>query len=143
MKKSDFSIDAPGEVIKTLQGYLAFVPAPLPPALVWSNQLAASLSSADRSLARLSEVGNAFPVPHIVVRPFVRKEAVLSSQIEGTQTSLQELLSYEAGQLSLLRDLEETREVKNYVEALDHGLARLSRPRICICPIIIGLSLEV
>jgi Fic family protein len=90
MKRTDFSIHAPGEVIKTLQGYLAFVPAPLPPDAAWSNKLLAALSRADRSLARLAEIGNAFPVPHVVVRPFLRKEAVMSSQIEGTRTSFEE-----------------------------------------------------
>ncbi len=125
MKKSDFSKNAPGEVIKTLKGFLAFVPTPLPPEVTWSNKLLFALSKADRSLARLAEIGNAFPVPHVVVRPFVRKEAVLSSQIEGTHTSFEELLSYEAGQLSLFGDLEDTREVHNYVRALDYGLERL------------------
>ena len=125
MKKTDFSNNAPGDVIKTLKGYLAFLPAPLPPDVVWSNKLLASLSRADRSLARLAEVGNAFPVQHIVVRPFIRKEAVLSSQIEGTRTSFQELLSFEAGQLSLFSDVEDTREVHNYVQALNYGLERL------------------
>lgn len=125
MKKTDFSKQAPGKVIKTLQGYLAFVPAPLPPDIEWSEKLLAALSKADRSLARLAEVGNAFPVPYVVVRPFIRKEAVLSSQIEGTRTSFQELLSYEAGQLSLFGNLEDTREVHNYVQALDYGLERL------------------
>jgi len=125
MKKSDFSKNAPGEVIKTLKGFLAFIPTPLPPDVTWSNKLLSALSKADRSLARLAEIGNAFPVPHMVVRPFVRKEAVLSSQIEGTLTSFEELLSYEAGQLSLFSDLEDTREVHNYVRALDYGLERL------------------
>ena len=125
MKKTDFSNNAPGDVIKTLKGYLAFLPAPLPPDVVWSNKLLASLSRADRSLARLAEVGNAFPVQHIIVRPFIRKEAVQSSQIEGTRTSFQELLSFEAGQLSLFSDVEDTREVHNYVQALNYGLERL------------------
>ena len=125
MKKSDFSKNAPGEVFKTLQGYLAFIPAPLPPDVTWSNTMLAALSKADRSLVHLAEAGHSFPVPHVVVRPFVRKEAVLSSQIEGTHTSFEELLSYEAGQLSLFNDLEDAREVHNYVRALDYGLERL------------------
>jgi Fic family protein len=125
MKKSDFSNNAPGSLVKTLQDYLAFIPAPLPPKIIWSNKLLAALSQADRSLAKLTEVGNAFPVPHVVARPFVRKEAVLSSQIEGTRTSFEALLSYEAGQLSLFGDLEDAREVHNYVRALDYGLERL------------------
>ena len=125
MKRTDFSNQAPGKIIRTINDYIAFVPNPLPPDTEWSNKLLAALSQADRSLARLAEVGNAFPVPHVVVRPFIRKEAVFSSQIEGTRTTFQELLSFEAGQLSLFRDMEETREVHNYVRAIDFGLKRL------------------
>lgn len=125
MKKSDFSNNAPGKVVNTLQGYLAFIPDPLPPDLLWSNKLIAVLSQADRSLARLEQVGKTFLLPHVVVRPFIRKEAVLSSQIEGTRTSFEALLSYEAGQLSLFGDLEDAREVHNYVRAMDYGLKRL------------------
>ena len=125
MKKSDFSKQAPGQVITTLKGYVAFIPAPLPPDITWSNKLLTALSKADRSLVRLAEVGNAFPAPHVVVRPFIRKEAVLSSQIEGTHTTFQELLSFEAGQLSMFRDVDDIHEVHNYVQALDYGLERL------------------
>jgi len=125
MKRIDFSNQAPGEVIRTSKDYEAFIPNPLPPDMAWSNELLAALSQADRSLARLAEVGKSFPVPHVVVRPFIRKEAVLSSQIEGTRTTFQELLSFEAGQLSLFRDIEDTREVHNYVQAIDYGLERL------------------
>ncbi|HUV16662.1 MAG TPA: Fic family protein [Pelolinea sp.] len=125
MKKADFSNKSSGKLIKTLHGYLAFVPNLLPPDIAWTNKVLAALSRADRSLARLAEVGNAFPVPYVVVRPFIRKEAVLSSQIEGTHTSFKELLSFEAGQFSLFEDLEDTREVHNYVQAIDYGLERL------------------
>jgi len=127
MKTTDFSKKAPGKVIKTLKGYWAFVPEPLPPDVAWSTKLMARLSKADRSLARLAEVGNAFPAPYVLARPFIRKEAVLSSQIEGTNTSFQELLTYEAGQLSLFGDIEQAKEVHNYVRALDYGLARLKK----------------
>lgn len=125
MKTSDFSKNSPGKPIQMLKGYLAFIPAPLPPDIAWSNKLIKILSKADRSLTNLEKVGNAFPVPHVVVKPFIRKEAVLSSQIEGTHTSFQQLLSFEAGQLSLFGDIEDTREVHNYVRAMDHGLKRL------------------
>ncbi len=125
MKRTDFSPQAPGKIIRTLKDYEAFIPDPLPPDTEWSNQLLTALSQADRSLARLAEVGKTFPVPHVVVRPFIRKEAVLSSQIEGTRTTFQELLCFEAGQLSLFRDIEDTREVHNYVQAIDYGLERI------------------
>lgn len=125
MKRTDFSNQAPGRVIRTLKDYEAFLPNPLPPDTVWSNELLAALSQADRSLAHLAEAGKSFPVPHVAVKPFIRKEAVLSSQIEGTRTTFQELLSFEAGQLSLVRDTEDAREVHNYVQAVDYGLERL------------------
>lgn len=125
MKRSDFVKNPPDKVIKTLQGYLAFIPDPLPPEMSFSNKLLAALSEADRCLARLGEVSKAFPIPDVVVQPFIRKEAVFSSQIEGTRTSFQELLSYEAGQLSLFGDLQDAHEVQNYVKALDYGLERL------------------
>lgn len=125
MKKTDFSNNAPGNVIKTLNGYHAYIPNPLPPELEWSTKLLAFLASAESSLARLKEVGQSFPVPHVVARPFVRKEAVLSSQIEGTQTTFQSLLRYEAEQLSFLEKNQDVHEVQNYIKALDYGLERI------------------
>ena len=124
MKREDFKQSAPGRLIQTTTGYLAFVPSPLPPQIEWTDDLLAALSSADRSLAQLAEVGKTFPAPHVVVRPFIRHEAVLSSRIEGTQTSLKELYTYEARQLPLFEN-PDAHEVHNYVKALDYGLERL------------------
>lgn len=129
MRRTDFTPHSPGTVIQTLQGYLAYVPAPLPPNVNWSNSLMSALSAADRSLAHLEAVGHVFPVPYILVRPFIRKEAVLSSQIEGTQTSFDDLLHFEAGHASSQAD---TSEVANYVRALDYGLARLAELPISV-----------
>jgi len=123
MKRSDFKQYAPGKIVKTSAGYDAFIPAPLPPKIKWSDQLLSLLSKADRGVAQLSEVGASFPAPHVVVRPFIRREAVVSSRIEGTQTSLQELLTYEARQLPLFEN-PDAHEVHNYVKALDFGLER-------------------
>ena len=125
MKITDFNQNAPGKVIRTIEGHDAFIPDPLPPQMEWSTKLLSKLALAERSIARLEEVGKNFPVPYVVVRPFIRKEAVLSSQIEGTRTTFEELLTYEAQQLSLFGDIEDRREVHNYVLALDHGLERL------------------
>jgi len=124
MKRSDFKQYAPGKIVKTSAGYDAFIPAPLPPKIKWSDQLLSLLSKADRGVAQLSEVGASFPAPHVVVRPFIRREAVVSSRIEGTQTSLQELLTYEARQLPLFEN-PDAHEVHNYVKALDFGLERV------------------
>ena len=78
---------------KASQGsYSAFVPAPLPPELNWTPRLIGALSDADRLVGRLAGEGGRFPNPHILIRPFVQREAVLSSKIEGTQATLGELL---------------------------------------------------
>ncbi len=125
MKTTDFSKDMPGKIIKTLNGYHAYIPNRLPPELVWSTKLLVRLASAESSLARLEEVGQSFSVPHVVVRPFVRKEAVLSSQIEGTQTTFQSLLRYEAEQLTFLEKNQDVHEVQNCIKALDYGVERI------------------
>lgn len=125
MRPQDFQLTNAGKVIKTRTGYWAFVPDPLPPQIVWPDRLLSLLSQADRNLAKLAEVGGSFPAPHVVVRPFIRHEAVLSSRIEGTHTSLEELYKYEAHQLSFLEDETDAHEVQNYVNALDYGLERI------------------
>ena len=125
MKTSDFSKNAFGRVLKTGRGYLAFVPHTLPPDIELSEKLVSSLSQADQAIARLEQLGKAFPLPHAVIRPFIRNEAVLSSRIEGTHTSLRGLMSYELGQLSFFQDPNDAREVHNYVRALDYGLERV------------------
>lgn len=83
-----------------------------------------ALSDADRLLGRLAGEGRRLPNPHLLIRPFVQREAVFSSRIEGTQSTLGELLAAEAG-ISVARSPEDLREVGNYVAALEHGIARL------------------
>ena len=112
-----------GRLMNCPGGHRAFVPAPLPPLLAWDEGLAASLSSADRAIGRLAGEGRRLPNPHLLIRPFVRKEAVLSSRIEGTQATLGELLAAEAG-AAVGRSPTDLREVGNYVTALEYGLER-------------------
>jgi Fic family protein len=109
----------------------AFLPAPLPPALVWTPRLIGILSEADRLIGRLAGEGGRLANPHILIRPFVRREAVLSSKIEGTQATLGELLAAEAG-AAVDRSPEDLREVGNYVVALEHGISRLKTLPLCI-----------
>ena len=117
---------------KVSQGtYSAFVPNPLPPELDWSPRLIGVLSDADRLIGRLAGEGGRLPNPHILMRPFVRREAVLSSMIEGTQATLGELLAAEAGAV-VERSPEDLREVGNYVVALEHGIARLKKLPLCV-----------
>lgn len=117
-----------GRLVKAPRGYWAFVPHPLPPQINWSVDLVSALSDADRALGELAGVGRTLPNPHLLIRPFVRREAVLSSRIEGTEASLPDLYAYEAAQLALfeLPQPSDVREVLNYVRALEYGLERLS-----------------
>ncbi len=125
MNPDDFLKSAPGRPVKTSRGYWAFLVNPLPPELAWSDVLVTLHSEAERELARLALAGADFPHPHILVRPFIRNEAVISSRIEGTRATLDDLYSYEADQMSFLEPGSDAREVYNYVRALDHGLERV------------------
>ena len=92
--------------------------------MMWHDELTLNLSSADRAIGRLAGEGRRLPNPHLLIRPFVRKEAVLSSRIEGTQATLGELLAAEAGG-AVERSPDDLREVGNYVGALEYGLERM------------------
>jgi len=83
------------------------------------------LSNADQAIGRLAGEGRRLRNPHLLIRPFVRREAVLSSRIEGTQATLGELLAAEAG-VAVERSPADLREVGNYVVALEFGVRRLS-----------------
>src|SRR5438046_4420599 len=115
---------AAGRYVRQPSGYVAFVPAPLPPELHWTPELSRALSDADRLIGRLAGEGGRLPNPHLLIRPFVRREAVLSSRIEGTQATLGELLAAEAGAV-VERSPADLREVGNYVVALEYGVERL------------------
>lgn len=115
-----------GCYIQQLTGYRAFIPAALPPVppIRLDGEIQDGLSRADRALGRLDGSILTLPNPDLFVAMYVRKEAVLSSQIEGTQSSLQDLLAAEAHVLSPGRP-SDVKEVVNYVRAMNHGLARL------------------
>ena len=113
-----------GSFVPVTGDYVAFVPAGLPPSIFWDTNIAVSLSAADRSIGRLAGEARHLPNPKLLVAPFIRKEAVLSSRIEGTQTTLCELLATEAG-VPVKRSLLDLHEVGNYVTALEYGLERL------------------
>ena len=125
MKSGDFRSTKAGKAIRTRNGYWAFIPAPLPPDLEWSPALLSALSDAERELAKLTTVAGNFPFPRLLIQPFIRREAVLSSRIEGTHASLTDLYNYESAQMSFLERDDDVREVHNYVLALDYGLERL------------------
>ena len=115
-----------GRTVRQPEGYDAFLPAPLPPEppIRLDPKLTRLLSDADRALGRLDGVASVLPNPDLFVAMYVRQEAVLSSQIEGTQSTLEDVLDYEAAgpQADRPSDVE---EVVNYVRAMNRGLARL------------------
>jgi Fic family protein len=124
MDPKDFSSNSPGRVLRTNKGYWAFIPNPLPPRIRWSASLVSALAEAERNLGRLASLADTQPSPHILVHPFIRREAVLSSRIEGTRASLADLYHYESAQLSFMDDSSDVHEVHNYVQAMDYGLER-------------------
>lgn len=103
----------------------AFIPPPLPPVPpVDLGPFHGLLDGANQALGRLDGVASILPDTPLFLYMYVRKEAVLSSQIEGTQSSLSDLLLYETEESPGV-PLDDVREVSNYVAAMDHGLARL------------------
>lgn len=114
-------------------GYSAFVPRPLPPEppLEFSAALRTRLSEADQALGRLDGSIETLPDPDLFLMTYIRQEAVLSSQIEGTQSSLEDLLAAEARVFTPDRP-DDTREVINYVAAMAHGLDRIRQQPVSI-----------
>ena len=107
-------------------GYKAFIPTPLLPnlSIKIDREMQVLLSDADRALARLDGVSYILPNPDLFVAMYVKKEAVMSSQIEGTQASLVDVLEFEAGAKTLEKS-KDIAEVVNYVKAMKYGLERL------------------
>ncbi len=116
-----------GQYVRQIDGYRAFIPAPLPPdpPVRIRGELQSLLSEADRSLGRLDGSILTLPNSNLFVLMYVRKEAVLSSQIEGTQSSLQDVLAAEAKIFGADRS-KDTNEVINYIRAMNYGLERLA-----------------
>lgn len=116
-----------GRYVAQPTGYRAFIPAPLPPdpPFRFTKELQVLLSQADSALGRLDGSIQTLPNPDLFVYMYVRKEAVLSSQIEGTQSSLQDVLAAEA-KIFTPNQPNDVKEVVNYVRAMNHGLKRLS-----------------
>lgn len=115
-----------GRYVKQPQGYEAFIPAPLPPRppIRISGKLQVLLSDATLALGRLDGSIHTLPNPDLFVLMYVRKEAVLSSQIEGTESSLQDVLAAEAKVLDSTTP-QDVNEVLNYISAMNYGLRRV------------------
>ncbi|MDQ1514678.1 MAG: hypothetical protein QOE80_508 [Actinomycetota bacterium] len=125
MDPTSFSASTLGVVVKTpgAHGFYTFVPAALPRRFSLGDQTVLLLSEADRALGRLAGAGRLLPNPHLLVRPYVAREALASSRIEGTQASLSDVFDATA----LGDETGQVREVTNYIRALERGLTELAR----------------
>lgn len=113
-----------GQIITASTGYKAFVPAALPPRFEWDDVLVYTLSRADFLLGKLAREGSRLPNPHLLLRPFITREAVLSSRIKGTQATLGEILAADSG-VNVKQNPDDLQEVRNYIKSLDYGIKRL------------------
>lgn len=130
MQASQFAVEAWGRLERIGQGeasYWAFIPNPLPPPIQYDATLISALSEADRALGELVGLGRTLANPYLLARPLIAREAVMSSRIEGTQADLFDLYAYEAAQPALpgIAVPDDTREVYQYVQAMEYGLQRL------------------
>ena len=125
MDPKNYQNSSAGKPIQHPNGYWYFLPINLPPNLDWSPALVSILAEAERNLSKLASQGVSPANLKWVVQPFIRREAVVSTRIEGTRASLSDLYMYEAQQLSFLEPDSDVDEVHNYIKAFDYGLERL------------------
>jgi Fic family protein len=121
LEPGDFAESQRSQVVKTPTDYWSFVPPRLPPALDLDLGLVGALSEADRAIGELGGTGGWLPDAHLLIRPFLRREAVLSSKIEGTEATMTDLVLFEAA--APTPDRSDVREVFNYVKALEDATA--------------------
>lgn len=130
MRPEAFRCPEAGIVHRSFAGNDTFVPAFLPPALNYDDDLVLALSRADAALSELSGVGRQLPNPHLLTVPYVRQEAVSSSRIEGTQTEFAELFRADLGEGNGGAQAEADRqEVRNYIAAMEEGVLLLQAGR--------------
>lgn len=118
-----------GRLVKNKESHITFLPDKLPPKFEYDPGVVALLSEASIQLGRLSGIGTLMPNPHLLIRPYILREAVLSSKIEGTQASILDVFKFQAGSFDRSQDAESKRvaEVVNYVSALDDCLASVTK----------------
>jgi Fic family protein len=125
MKKADFDGSPSGHLAPTERGQWAFVPHPLPPSGIDLAVLAESIAQAAQALGELNGIGRTLPDPYLLIRPLQAQEALTSSSMEGTYTTLGDLLLIEAGAGEQNR-APDTREVLNYRRALSAAIESLN-----------------
>jgi len=143
MDRDDFEETAPGEIVPTTTPkgtFSAFKPDPLPPT-IGTDKLITPLAEATQASGRLHGIGPRVGSREILIEPFIRKEALESSQIEGTHATLSDIYAYEAGQEGLIDEdrRQGTQEVVNYLHALTYGLDAITAGE----PVTVGLLCEM
>lgn len=120
-----------GQLVRTpgRHGYLAYLPAPIPRSLPLDEPTVRLLADAEAALGRLAGAGRLLPNPQLLVRPYLAREAVASTRIEGTRTDMGELFAFAAGGGEPTPDVE---EVLNYTRAMEAGLVRLETLPLCV-----------
>ncbi len=124
MTPDEFEPTAPGRVVRAIAGHWMFLPDLLPPSFQPDWATVQRVSEAERALGELAASGRVLPNPMLLIRPFIRREAVESSRIEGTVTRLDQLLLFEAGPDDG-RGPADAQEVLNYVRATEFGLEQM------------------
>ena len=126
MNPENFRNSSAGRCLRSIGShpYWAYVPNPLPPKIELDWDLANLLSEANIKLGKLSGAGQLLPNPHLLIGPFIRREAVMSSRIENTQSGLDQLFLFEADKTEPPR-IPDVQELVNYVNAMEYGIERL------------------
>src|SRR5437879_8308486 len=122
MKATDFAKGYPGRLVPTEEGALAFVPSPIPRRIEFEPRTLRLLSAADDAVGRLGGIIGRLVNPYLVAFPLLRREAILSSRIEGTLTTAEDLVLLEAAEkppVPLHSNEADTREVANYMKAME------------------------
>jgi Fic family protein len=125
LSSKDFTDGASGTLLHMAGGHVAFFPNPLPPVLRYEGRIVRLIEEANLNLGYLRGSAQTLPNPHMLIRAFQQREALLSSRIEGTVADPQELLFADVKRQETLAP--NVREVRNYVEALNFGLGQLER----------------
>ena len=126
MNPENFRNSSAGRCVRSIARppYWAYVPNPLPPKIELDWELANLLSEANIKLGELSGAGQLLPNPHLLIGPFIRREAVMSSRIENTQSGLDQLFLFEADKTESPR-IPDVQELVNYVNAMEYGIEKV------------------
>lgn len=132
MRPSDFADAAPGRLVATINGASAFVPDPLPRSIDLDHAAIRLLADAENAQGRFVGITGRLVNPYLVGSPLLRREAIVSSRMEGTITTPEELVLLEVSGTPRDSQDQDTQEVLNYIRAMQHGMSRLRELPVCL-----------